>query len=350
MSDNLARILTDTAERHGDRTAFKLDDVELSYPSWTVRRARIAHLLEEKGVGPGDRVGLMLPNVPYFPGIYYAILRAGAVVVPMNVLLKAREVSFYLSDSGAKLLFAWHDFAEDAEAGAAEAGAETVLVKPGEFEQLVGGYSDEHEVVERADDDTAVILYTSGTTGKPKGAELTHANLLRNCRTMAGFAEIDENEVLLGALPLFHSFGQTCTMNCAVGAGATVTMLPRFDPEKALEIIERDRVTIFQGVPTMYNAMLHANRADSADVSTLTPLHVRRRRDPGRADSRLRGEVRRDDPRGLRPLGDLAGGLVQPPRQGAQGGLDRHADRGRRDAGRGTTTATSCPRARSARS
>ena len=270
MSDNLAGILTSTAERHGDRIAFKLDDIELSYHQLDCAAARIAHLLEEKGVGPGDRVGLMLPNVPYFPGIYYAILRAGAVVVPMNVLLKSREVSYYLSDSGAKLLFAWHDFAEDAEAGAAEAGAETVLVKPGEFEQLVGGYSDEHDVVERADDDTAVILYTSGTTGKPKGAELTHANLLRNCRTMAGFAEIDENEVLLGALPLFHSFGQTCTMNCAVGAGAMVTMLPRFDPEKALEIIERDKVTIFQGVPTMYNAMLYANRADSADVSTLT--------------------------------------------------------------------------------
>ena len=98
-----------------------------------------------------------------------------------------------------------------------------------------------------------MILYTSGTTGKPKGAELTHANLLRNCRVVAGFAEFGEGEVLLGALPLFHSFGQTCTMNGAVSSGATVTMLPRFDPEKALEIIERDRVTVFQGVPTMYN-------------------------------------------------------------------------------------------------
>jgi long-chain acyl-CoA synthetase len=270
MSENLARILTETAERQGDHTAFKLDDVELTYHMLDCAAARIAHLLDDRGLQPGDRVGLMLPNVPYFPAIYYGILRAGGAVVPMNVLLKGREVSFYLEDSGAKLLFAWHDFGEAAEEGASEAGAEVILVKPGEFEQLVGGYSDEHEVVERGADDTAVILYTSGTTGKPKGAELTHANLSRNCSvTSSTLGEFGANDVLLGALPLFHSFGQTCTMNSAICRGATVTMLPRFDPEKALEILERDRVTVFQGVPTMYNAMLHAERADSTDTSNL---------------------------------------------------------------------------------
>jgi long-chain acyl-CoA synthetase len=212
----------------------------------------------------------MLPNVPYFPAIYYGILRAGGVVVPMNVLLKGREVSFYLGDPGAKLLFAWHGFAEHAEQGAAEADADVVLVEPGKFEQLVGGFSDAHDMIDRDADDTAVILYTSGTTGKPKGAELTHANLRRNCTATAGkLAGFSERDVLLGALPLFHSFGQTCTMNSAVATGATVTMLPRFDPEKALEILERDRVTVFQGVPTMYNAMLHAASADSTDTSTL---------------------------------------------------------------------------------
>jgi long-chain acyl-CoA synthetase len=115
-----------------------------------------------------------------------------------------------------------------------------------------------------------VILYTSGTTGQPKGAELTHANLHKNCTmTAETLGQFSHQDVLLGALPLFHSFGQTCTMNAAIGIGATVTMIPRFDPEKALEIIERDRVTVFQGVPTMYNAILHANRADSTDTSCL---------------------------------------------------------------------------------
>jgi long-chain acyl-CoA synthetase len=269
MSENLARILTDTAAEHGDRTAFKLDDIELTYAALDESSARVAALLASKGVAPGDRVGLMLPNVPYFPAIYYGILRAGAVVVPMNVLLKGREVTFYLQDPGAKVVFAWYDFAEAAEDGAAQAGAELISVKPGEFEKLVLSHDPAREVADRSDTDTAVILYTSGTTGKPKGAELTHANLLRNCRVVAGFAEFGEGEVLLGALPLFHSFGQTCTMNGAVSSGATVTMLPRFDPEKALEIIERDRVTVFQGVPTMYNGLLHADRADSTDASCL---------------------------------------------------------------------------------
>jgi long-chain acyl-CoA synthetase len=270
MSENLARILTETAAKHGDKVAFKLDDVELSYAALDAASARAAGLLRSRGVEPGDRVGLMMPNVPYFPVLYFGILRAGAVVVPMNVLLKEREVAYYLDDSGAKLLLAWHMFDEAAEAGAAKARAECILVTPGEFEQLLAEQQPVEEPVERDEQETAVILYTSGTTGQPKGAELTHPNLRKNCsisaRTLGQFTHED---VLLGALPLFHTFGQTCTMNCAVLVGATVTMIPRFDPEKALEIIERDRVTVFQGVPTMYNAMLHANRADSTDVSTL---------------------------------------------------------------------------------
>jgi long-chain acyl-CoA synthetase len=270
MHENLATILTETANRHGDRTAFKLDDVEVNYALLDEGSARIAGFLRQKGVVDGDRVGLMLPNVPYFPVVYYGILRAGAVVVPMNVLLKEREVRFFLDDPGARLLFAWHGFAEAAEAGAADAGAECILVKPGEFEQLVVSHEPRREVAGRVGSDTAVVLYTSGTTGTPKGAELTHSNLRRNCsivtQKLGGFSEED---VLLGALPLFHSFGQTCAMNAAVGIGAMVTLIPRFDPDKALEIIQRDRVTVFQGVPTMYNAILHSESADDADTSTL---------------------------------------------------------------------------------
>ncbi|HMJ95284.1 MAG TPA: AMP-binding protein, partial [Thermoleophilaceae bacterium] len=266
MSANLARILTETAERNGDQTAFKLDDVELNYSMLDEGSARVAGLLKSKNLEVGDRVGLMMPNVPYFPVIYYGILRAGGVVVPMNVLLKGREVAFYLEDPEAKLLFAWDDFAEAAEAGAEKAGTEVILVKPGEFEKLLAEQEPDKDVVDRDEGDTAVILYTSGTTGQPKGAELTHANLHRNSAGVSEkLGEMGEDDVLLGALPLFHSFGQTCTMNSAVSVGATVTMLPRFDPDKALEIIERDKVTIFQGVPTMYNAMLHSESCESAD-------------------------------------------------------------------------------------
>src|SRR3954453_13318762 len=167
MSANLATILTDTAEKHGDKTAFKLDDMELSYSLLDEGSARIASLLRSKGLEPGDRVGLMMPNVPYFPVIYYGILRAGGVVVPMNVLLKKREVAFYLDDPGAKLLFAWGDFAEAAEAGSEETGTEVILVEPGEFEKLLADQERDTGMANRSGEDTAVILYTSGTTGKP---------------------------------------------------------------------------------------------------------------------------------------------------------------------------------------
>src|SRR3712207_2760730 len=182
----------------------------------------------------------MLPNVPYFAVVYYGVLRAGGVVVPMNVLLKGREGGFYLEDPGAKLLFAWHDFGDAAEEGAEKAGAEAILVKPGEFEQLLAETEPVTELAERDGSDTAVLLYTSGTTGTPKGAELTHDNLRQNCEISARtLAQASEEDVLLGALPLFHSFGQTCGLNASVSVGACLSMIPRFDPQKALEIIER---------------------------------------------------------------------------------------------------------------
>jgi long-chain acyl-CoA synthetase len=270
MSRNLASVLTDTAAAHPNNVAVKLDDTELSYKLLDGASAHVAGLLREKGVGPGDRVGIMLPNVPYFPIVYYGILRLGAVVVPMNVLLKGREVEFYLKDPEAKVVFAWHDFAEAAETGAEAAGTEVVLVKPGEFENVVGAAEPVTEVAERSGDDTAVILYTSGTTGTPKGAELTHDNLLSNVEaTLETLIQVEDDDVVLGALPLFHSFGQTCGLNTCMKAGGTLTLLPRFDPDKALEIIERDRVTVFEGVPTMYVAMLHSEKAGSADTSCL---------------------------------------------------------------------------------
>src|SRR5215467_10515719 len=133
MPESLAQLLTETAAKHGERAALKLDDMVVNYAVLNEGATRIAGLLKERGVAPGDRVGIMLPNVPYFGIVYYGILRAGGVVVPMNVLLKGREVAFYLGDSGAKHVFAWYDFAEAAQTGASEAGAEAILVKPGEF-------------------------------------------------------------------------------------------------------------------------------------------------------------------------------------------------------------------------
>jgi long-chain acyl-CoA synthetase len=266
---NLAENLTTSADAAPDAAAVKLDDVVLSYAALDDASARVAGLLSARGIGPGDRVGMMLPNVPLFPVLYYGILRLGATVVPMNVLLKGRETAHYLTDPGAKAVFAWEPFAEHARTGAAEAGAECIEVEPGAFEQLLGQTEPLREVAPCDGSETAVILYTSGTTGVPKGAELSHDNLAHNCRAAAGLFGLGAASVTLGSLPLFHSFGQTCAMNGTICAGGCLTLIPRFDPGKALEVIERDRVNVFMGVPTMYGAILNAPAADSTDVSSL---------------------------------------------------------------------------------
>ena len=266
---NLADLLSHSAALRPDRVAVKVDDRELSYAALDEAAARAADLLRAKGVQPGDRVGIMLPNVAYFAVCYYGALRAGASVVPMNVLLKEREVAFHLGDSEAKILMAWHQVADPAHAGAEHAGAECLLVEPGRFEAVLERCHPVSEVAERRPDDTAVILYTSGTTGTPKGAELTHDNLLRNVEVTVGLFGLDERVVTLGALPFFHAFGQTCALNATVSAGGCLTLIPRFDGGKALEILQRDRVTLFEGVPTMYGAMLHHPQGDQTDTSAL---------------------------------------------------------------------------------
>jgi long-chain acyl-CoA synthetase len=266
---NLAQILTESAERYPEQVAVKLDDFELGYGLLEQAAMRVAGMLRERGITPGDRVALMLPNVPHFVVAYYGILRAGAIAVPLNVLNKRREIEYYLRDSGAKLIFVWHDFAGEAMPVVTEVGCDCISVAPGEFEQTLFQTEPVTEIVERDPSDTAVLLYTSGTTGTPKGAELTHSNLLRNCQASRELFDLGAGVVVLGALPLFHSFGQTCAMNnCVVSAGM-LSLLPRFEPVKALEIIARDRVAVFEGVPSMYGAILNVPDHERYDTSTL---------------------------------------------------------------------------------
>ena len=266
---NFAHEQAAAAADSADRPAVKLDDLVLNYAFLEAGVQRAAGLLRAHGIGAGDRVGMQLPNVPYFPVVYFAALRLGAVVVPMNPLLKAREVGYHLSDSGAKLLIAWHGFAEAAQGGAEEAGAECILATPGEFEQTLGAAEPVEEITEREDDDPAVIIYTSGTTGTPKGATLTHANLAAGAQTAQDLVDAGPDTVTLATLPLFHVFGMNSVMNVSVRARGSITLLPRFDPEKTLEMIERDEVTTFAGVPTMYSALLHHPERERFDVSSL---------------------------------------------------------------------------------
>ncbi|HEY1919125.1 MAG TPA: long-chain fatty acid--CoA ligase [Streptosporangiaceae bacterium] len=264
---NLARNLTDTTRAHAGRVAVRVDNAAMTYRAVDEASARVAGLLHERGLKPGDRVGIMMPNVAEVPVVYYGVLRAGGVVVPMNPLLKEREVAYYLEDSGAGLLFAWHTFAGQALGGAERAKAGTIVVDAAGFPDLLASATPDDQVVDRDDEDTAVILYTSGTTGQPKGAELTHGNLISNTEvSRADIIQARPDDVIFGGLPLFHVFGQTVALNVAVASGACLTLLPRFDPAHALRIIAEHRVTVFEGVPTMYVALLH--QPDRADYDT----------------------------------------------------------------------------------
>ena len=267
---NLASNLSDTARAHADRVAVRVDDATTTYAELDEASALVAGMLRQRGFKPGDRVGIMMPNVAEFAVVYYGVRRAGGVVVPMNPLLKRREVAYHLGDSGAGLIFAWHQFADEARGGAEHADAEAVVVDPASFRDLLASATPDYEMADRDSEDTAVLLYTSGTTGQPKGAELTHANLISNAEVVrTDLIRPRPEDVIFGGLPLFHAFGQTCTLNVAVSSGACLTMLPRFAADHALRIIAEHGVTVFEGVPTMYVALLaRPDRADY-DLSAL---------------------------------------------------------------------------------
>jgi long-chain acyl-CoA synthetase len=263
MSLNLGTILAASAGERPAHPALRMGDRVITYAQLDRAARGVAASLRARGIQPGDVVALLVPNVPEFTIAYFGSLYAGCALVPINVLAAAPEVAYFLEDSGAKLLLAHPLFAEAARRGAAEAGCPLALAGGGR-----GAADDTLEAMQEADpfgglhatgaDDVAVILYTSGTTGKPKGAELTHSNLFVNSAfVVPRLVPPTPDLVALATLPLFHSFGQTCIQNATIAAGGTVTLLPRFDPRSAFEVLERDRVTIFAGVPTMYFALLH---------------------------------------------------------------------------------------------
>jgi long-chain acyl-CoA synthetase len=267
---NLSLNLSEAATMYPDHAAIGMDGAMMTYGEVDDAAARLAALLHASGLEPGDRVGVMLPNVPQFAVAYYAVLRAGGIVVPMNPLLKAREVEYYLRDSGARELIVWHEVATEAAHGASAIGVPLRVFAPEALRKLLAAVAPAPGTVARTSGDTAVLLYTSGTTGRPKGAELTHGNLQRNAAIFAStLLHLGPDDVIVGCLPFFHAFGQTCCLNAAVASGSTVTVIPRFDASATLAAIAVERATVFAGVPTMYSALLEQARHDTADASSL---------------------------------------------------------------------------------
>jgi long-chain acyl-CoA synthetase len=285
---NLASLLENSADKYPEREAVVLGDTRLTYAQVNGAANMVANLLVSRGIQPGDKVALTCANLPYFTIVYYGILKAGATVVPLNVLLKAREVAYHLQDADAKAYFCFEGTAElpigqEGYAGFEQAGdcesffmitVDPAAASPIEGTETMGAALAQQpptfETVATDEDDTAVILYTSGTTGQPKGAELRHRNMRDNALAGAELfgASAETPDTYLCVLPLFHSFGQTVIQNGAFAFGGTVVMLPRFDAAAALAAMGKENVTFFAGVPTMYWGLLGA-LDESVDVERL---------------------------------------------------------------------------------
>ena len=271
MPLTLASILAESAVRHADRTAVVIGDLKISYAQLWGGARQYAAVLRERGIGPGDRVALLLPNTPHFPLAYYGTLALGAVAVPVHALLRAEEIQYVLEDSGAKALVCAAPLLGEGAKGAELAGVPIFAVMDGgdanieRIDELAAKATPVASYEPRDATDTAVILYTSGTTGKPKGAMLTNLNVLANVdASVIDSFDIKADDIVLGCLPLFHTFGQNCCMNTAFRVGATVVLLPRFDGAQALQLLVQEKCTIFMGVPTMYIGLLEA--AKSSDL------------------------------------------------------------------------------------
>jgi len=269
---NLGSILAGSADLYPERVALRQGERALRYAELDRAARGVATALRARGMAPGEAVALLIPNVAEFTIAYFGILYAGCTVVPLNVLLSAPEVEYHLKDSRARLLIAHPLFDAPARAGAQAAGV-PVVSSAGTGEATLAELAAEDALPAlhpTAATDTAVILYTSGTTGKPKGAELTHSNLFVNCAVVVPkLAPLRDDEVALAVLPLFHSFGQTCIQNAMIAKGASFSLLPRFTPDDAFQIMERDAVTLFAGVPTMYFGLLNHKPERRFDLSKL---------------------------------------------------------------------------------
>ncbi|GII56302.1 AMP-dependent synthetase [Planotetraspora thailandica] len=265
---SVAAILKERAERSPGATAVVVGASEITYAELWDQTRRYAGALRRQGVTSGDAVAMLIPNVADFPRVYYAILSLGGIVVPVHALLKADEIEYVLRDSGATLLVCAAPLLGEGAKGAEQAGVPVISVLSPEpiddVPQLEKLAADAEPIVTYEPcrpDATATILYTSGTTGKPKGAMGTHFSLVEQANTLlVGTFDMGPDDVVFGALPLFHTFGQTCTLNTAFRAGAKIVMLPRFDGETALRSLIDNQCTIMMGVPTMYVALLEAAR------------------------------------------------------------------------------------------
>lgn len=272
---NLSILLEQSAKRYPQHPAMTFMDTTLTYSQLNGAANQIANGLRSRGIGMGDKVALSCFNLPYFPMIYFGILKAGAVVVPLSVLLKEDEIQYHLTDSDAKAYFCFVGTLELPMVQMGYVGFQktptcqdffVIMPKPTDpspiegtatLGHLMAGQLPGGESAQTSADDTAVIIYTSGTTGRPKGAELSHSNLFTNTVLCADLFDYKPQDTSLIVLPMFHIFAMTCVMNAGIYRGTHAVLLPKFDAEAVFGLMQKHHVTVFAGVPTMYWGLLN---------------------------------------------------------------------------------------------
>jgi fatty-acyl-CoA synthase len=255
------------------RTALVFGDRRTSYAELDERVRRLASVLRGRGVGVGDRVAYLGPNHPAFLETFFATAATGAVFVPLNTRLAAPELTYMLDDSGASMLVFGPEHADVVTRIADRPALTERIAVAGEYEQLLAGASAERADVAVALDDTCMIMYTSGTTGHPKGAMLTHGNLTWNCYNLLVDLDLAGDEVALVSAPLFHTAALNHTALPVFLKGGTNVLVAKFDPAGSFDLIAGDRITLMFGVPAMFQQIAMSPRWETADLSSLRILH-----------------------------------------------------------------------------
>jgi long-chain acyl-CoA synthetase len=290
---SLQGVLKKTAEEHPEKTAITYFEGEITYGELDALSDQFAAALASLGVKQGDRVAIFLPNVPQFVIAYFGILKTGAVLTAISPLHREREVEYQLSDSEAETIIAldslyaivanvWQKTTlKNAIVTSIGEYASKTAILTSESEQKPNVHSFQELLKENVDakppkvsinpkEDLAALQYTGGTTGTAKAAMLTHMNLVSNTFMFAAWIKGEvAKETFLTALPLFHIYGMTTSMNVPILLAAKMVLLPRFDPLTALESIQRHRVTVFCGVPTMYAVLLANPELDRFDLASI---------------------------------------------------------------------------------
>jgi len=271
----LGDIISKTANQKKDKTAAVLDDQKITYAELEKQSNQLAHGLIDLGIRPSDMVSIMLPNSIQFLVSYLGVIKSGATMVPLNISFKAPAVEYILNNSEAKIIITSKNFLPLIQKCSLETVEKIILVDGEKSDDylLLSELADQKvtlpELKNIDQEFTAACLYTSGTTGKPKGAMLSHHNLIFDTQKTIEHLKVDDSDRYICVLPMFHAFAETVCMLMPLFLGAEIVIVDKFLPEKVLKTIQEKNVTFFAGVPTMYSALLNVKNRELYELSHL---------------------------------------------------------------------------------